>query len=120
MVRSYMLLKLKNVGMIEKAEIKLDGLTVIAGENCTGKSTVGKVLFSILNTLNNKKCSKQHRIKILLRNMYSRDRFYHRRIDSEVDKDLYNELYDNTDLWEDDFDNENITAYLEKQKENGY
>ena len=41
-------LQLKNVGMIEEANVKIDGLTVIAGENDTGKSTVGKALFSLL------------------------------------------------------------------------
>lgn len=34
--------------MVEEADIKLDGLTVIAGENDTGKSTVGKALFCLL------------------------------------------------------------------------
>ncbi len=43
-----MLLKLRNVGMIESADIRLDGLTVIAGENDTGKSSVGKALFSLI------------------------------------------------------------------------
>ena len=43
-----MLLQLRNIGMIEEADIKLDGLTVIAGENDTGKSTVGKALFALL------------------------------------------------------------------------
>jgi predicted ATPase len=41
-------LQLKNIGMIKEANVKIDGLTVIAGENDTGKSTVGKALFSIL------------------------------------------------------------------------
>ncbi|HIC78966.1 MAG TPA: ABC transporter ATP-binding protein, partial [Sulfurovum sp.] len=41
-------LQLKNIGMIKEANVKLDGLTVIAGENDTGKSTVGKALYSIL------------------------------------------------------------------------
>jgi len=41
-------LQLKNIGMIKEANIKLDGLTVIAGENDTGKSTVGKALFAVL------------------------------------------------------------------------
>jgi predicted ATPase len=45
-----MLLALKNIGKIEKAEVKLDGITVIAGENNTGKSTVGKVLYSVFNS----------------------------------------------------------------------
>ena len=40
-----MQLQLKNVGMIKEANVKIDGLTVIAGENDTGKSTVGKALY---------------------------------------------------------------------------
>jgi len=42
-----MTLELKNIGMIKEANVKIDGLTVIAGENDTGKSTVGKALFLI-------------------------------------------------------------------------
>jgi len=37
-------LQLKNIGMIKEANIKLDGLTIIAGENDTGKSTVAREL----------------------------------------------------------------------------
>jgi predicted ATPase len=41
---------LRNVGIIKKAEINFDGLTVIAGENDTGKTTLGKYLYeAILN-----------------------------------------------------------------------
>ncbi len=41
---------LRNVGIIKEAEIKFDGLTVIAGENDTGKTTLGKYLYgSVLN-----------------------------------------------------------------------
>ena len=46
-----MKLVLENIGMLEKAEVKLDGLTVIAGENDTGKSTVGKVLFCLIKAI---------------------------------------------------------------------
>ena len=45
-----MLLRVKNVGMIESASIELNGITVIAGLNNTGKSTVGKMLFCIFNS----------------------------------------------------------------------
>ena len=45
-----MRLYLKNIGMIKEADVKLDGLTVIAGENDTGKSTVGKMLFILART----------------------------------------------------------------------
>jgi len=41
-------LQLKNIGMIKEANVKIDGLTVVAGENDTGKSTVGKALFFCL------------------------------------------------------------------------
>ncbi len=46
-----MKLKLNNIGIIDKADIKLVGLTVIAGENDSGKSTVGKVLYALIKTI---------------------------------------------------------------------
>jgi len=42
-------LQLKNIGMIKEANVAIDGLTVIAGENDTGKSTFGKALFLLLS-----------------------------------------------------------------------
>ena len=42
--------ELKNVGKIKMADIKLDGITVIAGENNTGKSTVGKMLYCVFDS----------------------------------------------------------------------
>ena len=42
-----MKIELENVGKINKAQIRLDGITVLAGENSTGKSTVGKMLFCV-------------------------------------------------------------------------
>ena len=45
-----MRLTLKNIGKIKEAEVELNGITVIAGENNTGKSTVGKVLYSVFNS----------------------------------------------------------------------
>lgn len=46
-----MLLTLKNIGKLTAAEIYLNGITVITGENDSGKSTVGKALFSFINSL---------------------------------------------------------------------
>ena len=45
-----MQLRLENIGMIKEADVAIDGLTVIAGENDTGKSTVGKSLFLVLDS----------------------------------------------------------------------
>ena len=48
-----MKLQLNNIGKIGKADIELNGITVIAGENNTGKSTVGRALFAVFNSFYN-------------------------------------------------------------------
>lgn len=47
-----MKLKLQNIGIIEEADINIDGITLIAGQNDSGKSTVGKILYSIVKGFN--------------------------------------------------------------------
>ncbi len=47
--------KLRNFGKIVEADIKLDGITVICGNNNTGKSTIGKALFGLFNSLSDYK-----------------------------------------------------------------
>lgn len=47
-----MKLKVNDFAKIKNAEIEFDGITVIAGENNTGKSTIGKVVFTIFNSMN--------------------------------------------------------------------
>lgn len=44
---------LKNVGIIEDSTLKLDGLTVVCGNNNSGKSTAGKALYCTIESLNN-------------------------------------------------------------------
>ena len=44
-----MKLSIKNVGRLKEADVEINGITVIAGENNTGKSTVSKALFSLFN-----------------------------------------------------------------------
>lgn len=46
-----MRLELKNINKIAYANVKLNGLTVIAGINDSGKSTVGKALFSVVKSI---------------------------------------------------------------------
>lgn len=48
-----MKISLTNIGKVKKADIEINGITVIAGENNTGKSTVGKALWSIFNSFHN-------------------------------------------------------------------
>lgn len=46
-----MKLKIEKFAKIKEADIELNGITVVAGYNDTGKSTIGKVLYSIFNSL---------------------------------------------------------------------
>lgn len=46
-----MKLRIERFAKIKEAEIELDGITVIAGYNDTGKSTIGKILYSVFNSL---------------------------------------------------------------------
>ena len=46
-----MLFRVKNLGLIDEAEIKLDGITVLTGENNVGKSTIGRMLYCVNNAL---------------------------------------------------------------------
>ena len=46
-----MRLEISNFAKIDYADLKIDGITVIAGENNTGKTTVGKLLYCVFNSL---------------------------------------------------------------------
>ena len=39
---------LNNIGIIKNSDVLLDGLTVITGKNSSGKTTVGKALYAII------------------------------------------------------------------------
>lgn len=56
-----MRLQIENVSKITKADIKLEGITVIAGSNNSGKSTVGKVLYAMNDIFYNKEQYIQER-----------------------------------------------------------
>ena len=50
-----MQITLRNINKIREGTINLDGLTVIAGVNDSGKSTVGKMLFALTKAIHNAK-----------------------------------------------------------------
>ena len=63
-----MIFEVKNIGKIRHADVKLDGITVIAGENNTGKSTIGKMLFCVFNSFYMKENEIRHqRLKSIRR-----------------------------------------------------
>ena len=69
-----MKLILENVGIIEKADVDINGLTVIAGNNDTGKSTIGKVAYCLTKAFENFELdyvlSKHEKIRDILRDIY--------------------------------------------------
>ena len=54
-----MRLSIQNLGKIDHADIELNGITVIAGPNDTGKSTIGKTLYAMFHSF-------QHLSKIVM------------------------------------------------------
>lgn len=44
-------IKLKNIGIIKNSDIQLDGLTVVTGDNNSGKTTISKVIFSLVDSV---------------------------------------------------------------------
>lgn len=46
-----MQIRLKNIGIIKDSTLTLDGLTVITGKNNSGKTTVGKTLYAMLDAV---------------------------------------------------------------------
>ena len=48
-----MRLEIQNINKIKEADIALNGLTVIVGENDMGKSTIGRAFFSIIKAVSN-------------------------------------------------------------------
>lgn len=51
--RNRMQLHVENFAKIKEADIEIEGITVIAGENNTGKSTIGKLLYCFFNVFYN-------------------------------------------------------------------
>ena len=47
-----MKIDIENIGIIKKASLEIKGISLIAGKNDSGKSTVGKILYSILRSYN--------------------------------------------------------------------
>lgn len=54
---------LTNIGKIAQADIEINGLTVLGGYNDIGKSTIGKVIFSVIKTISDIKQEIREAIK---------------------------------------------------------
>lgn len=100
-----MRLIIDNFAKIKHADIVIDGITVIAGENNTGKSTVGKVLYAAFNSMydldirieNKRRNDIRDISNRIIRNLVRsdlrevRNSFYYSMLD-KVSDELYTEL----------------------------
>ena len=98
-----MQIKLKHIGMLKEAELSLNSLTLIAGENDNGKSTVGKVVFCIIKAINRYKEdlqeSKEHKLNEKFNNLFFfiRNLLVHNPILKNTD-DIYFLIEDESDI----------------------
>lgn len=98
-----MQIKLKNIGMLKEAELSLNSLTVIAGENDNGKSTIGKIVFCIIKAINRYKEdlqeSKEHKLNEKFNNLFFfiRNLLVHNPILKNTD-DIYFLIEDESDI----------------------
>lgn len=69
-----MLIDIKNVSLINDSTVELSGLTIIAGKNDSGKSTIGKLIFSIVKSISRYKEDleedKEYNIKKIIDRIY--------------------------------------------------
>lgn len=78
-------LRLRNILKVEHADLKIGGLTVLAGENNSGKSTVGRILFSLIKAHNNTNRATPERVKPIIRDNLSLIRRLFSRFDHDPD-----------------------------------
>lgn len=81
---NFMRISIDNIGKICKASIEINGITVIAGENNTGKSTIGRALFSVFNSFYNIneriESDRKQSIYEAIKTLFSRNSFYTSRV----------------------------------------
>ncbi|MFK7779914.1 MAG: AAA family ATPase [Candidatus Gracilibacteria bacterium] len=74
-----MQIQIKNIGTIKEANVNLDGLSVIAGGNDSGKSTVSKIVFSVIKAFQRYKydfnISKEQILEEKINDLYRNIRF---------------------------------------------
>lgn len=111
-----MKLKLHNILKIEDADIEIGGLTVLTGENNSGKSTVGKILFSILKAVNNvRQVDKMKTISLIRTELILLKRMFHRSEDTTILDDIQNLSLNMVDKL---IDVNNLRQKLEVEAEN--
>ena len=83
---------IKNIGKVKEANIKIDGITVIAGENDTGKSTISKALFTVFNSFYNINDKVKQQRKRSIENIINK----HTVNEIDFDENFFNTFFKNS------------------------
>ncbi|MEC6822920.1 AAA family ATPase [Photobacterium piscicola] len=86
-------LSIENFGLIVQGSVKVDGLTVIAGQNDSGKSTVGKIFFSLVKAISRYKDDLEEDKNIKLKYIIQRNYLSLRRQVNLSEYDKLKELF---------------------------
>lgn len=124
-------IQVKNFGTIQDANVHIGGLTVITGENDTGKSTVGKILFSIVKAIARYEYDleedKDDRLLSIAENLYFtiirrtinlstnthiRDLFHPKKFIAQIKIDLNSALDERYNVLSDMLENKNISPVM--------
>lgn len=122
-----MRLKLENIGIIETADVEINGLTLIAGNNDSGKSTIGKVVYALTKSFEDFEKNYEREMSIKL-DMYLRHFYilFRKSIDlgkypevlKFMDEFRYYRRIDNKKLFELIENNENLLSGIDMDDEN--
>lgn len=115
-----MKIELNNICKISHCNITLDGITVIAGENGTGKSTVGKALYSVFNSFYNLKeqirKTRKSSLYSVFRKYNDNDRYMR---DSYIYGNIVDELIDKAEKFvnNEDLLQKHISSFVDESEE---
>ena len=114
-----MKLIINNIGKLKNAEVEINGITVITGENDTGKSTISKSLFTVFNSFYNidKKITEQQKdiIKFTIAKNFSDNLEF---IKSIVFKNNFEDTFNINQLINEIIENSEIYKYNEVNLKN--
>jgi len=122
-----MRLKLENIGIIETADVEINGLTLIAGNNDSGKSTIGKVVYALTKSFEDFEKNYERGLSIkldtYLRHFYilfrkSIDLGKYPEVLKFMDEFRYYRRIDNKKLFELIENNENLLSGIDMDDEN--
>jgi predicted ATP-dependent endonuclease of OLD family len=111
-----MQLRLENVGIIEKADIDINGLTIIAGNNDSGKSTIGKIAYSLTKSFEDFELNYE-KSKNMMLERYFRDFYILLRKDVDLRKNSELREYMERFMFYRRFDNKKLLESMNKLKE---